>query len=150
MLRRFRFDLPNLQHQLEFADLSMQKVAIKEIGTGWLNKKLQKSLMSEIFILKKINHPNIMRLHNIIEVPGKINLVLEYCIGSDLSIYIERHGKVPEALAEHFMQQLVAGLQMLRDNNLIHQDLKPQNLLLSTNDNNSVLKIVDLGFTRSL
>ncbi|KAM1307382.1 hypothetical protein ACFX2H_009640 [Malus domestica] len=126
------------------------EVAIKEIATGRLNKKLQESLLSEIFIMKKIDHPNIIRLHDIIEVPGKINLVLEYCRGGDLFMYIQRHGKVPEALAKHFMQQLVAGLQMLRDNNLIHRDLKPQNLLLSTNDNNSVLKIADFGFARSL
>lgn len=44
------------------------EVAIKEIATGRLNKKLQESLMSEIFILKRINHPNIIRLHDIIEV----------------------------------------------------------------------------------
>ncbi|OMO97325.1 hypothetical protein COLO4_14716 [Corchorus olitorius] len=43
------------------------EVAIKEIVTGRLNKKLQDSLMSEIFILKKIIHPNIIRLHDIIE-----------------------------------------------------------------------------------
>ncbi|EXB36713.1 Serine/threonine-protein kinase ATG1 [Morus notabilis] len=126
------------------------EVAIKEIATGRLNKKLQESLMSEIFILKKINHPNIIRLHDIIEVPGKIHLVLEYCKGGDLSMYIQRHGRVPEATAKHFMQQLAAGLQILRDNNLIHRDLKPQNLLLSTNDDNAVLKIADFGFARSL
>lgn len=44
------------------------EVAIKEIATGRLNKKLQESLMSEIFILKRINHSNIIRLHDIIEV----------------------------------------------------------------------------------
>lgn len=44
------------------------EVAIKEIATSRLNKKLQESLMSEIFILKKINHPNIIHLHDIIEV----------------------------------------------------------------------------------
>ena len=44
------------------------EVAIKEIATSRLNKKLQDSLMSEIFILKKINHPNIIHLHDIIEV----------------------------------------------------------------------------------
>ncbi|XP_042941617.1 serine/threonine-protein kinase ATG1c isoform X3 [Carya illinoinensis] len=126
------------------------EVAIKEIATGRLNKKLQESLMSEIFILKRINHPNIIRLHDIIEVPGKIHLVLEYCRGGDLSIYIQRQGRVPEATAKQFMQQLVAGLQILRENSLIHRDLKPQNLLLSTSDNNSVLKIADFGFARSL
>lgn len=44
------------------------EVAIKEISMSRLNKKLQESLMSEIFILKHINHPNIIRLHDIIEV----------------------------------------------------------------------------------
>ncbi|KAK4582027.1 hypothetical protein RGQ29_025263 [Quercus rubra] len=126
------------------------EVAIKEIATGRLNKKLQESLMSEIFILKRINHSNIIRLHDIIEVPGKIHLVLEYCRGGDLSVYLQRNGRVPEAIAKQFMLQLAAGLQILRDNNLIHRDLKPQNLLLSTNNNNSTLKIADFGFARSL
>ncbi|XVE76441.1 hypothetical protein DITRI_Ditri12bG0172900 [Diplodiscus trichospermus] len=126
------------------------EVAIKEIVMGRLSKKLQDSLMSEIFILKRINHPNIIRLHDIIEVPGKIHLVLEYCKGGDLSMFIMRHGSVPEATAKHFMHQLAAGLQVLRDNNLIHRDLKPQNLLLSTHDSNAVLKIADFGFARSL
>ncbi|PKI47257.1 hypothetical protein CRG98_032343 [Punica granatum] len=124
------------------------EVAIKEIATGRLSKKLQESLMSEIFILEKINHPSIIRLHEIIEVPGKIHLVLEYCRGGDLSMYIQRHGRVPEEIAKHFMQQLATGLQILRDNNLIHRDLKPQNLLLSTSDDHSVLKIADFGFAR--
>ncbi|KAG2380891.1 Serine/threonine-protein kinase [Vigna angularis] len=126
------------------------EVAIKEIATLRLNKKLQESLMSEIFILKRITHPNIICLHDIIQVPGKIHLVLEYCKGGDLSLYIQRHGRVPEATAKHFMLQLAAGLLVLRDNNLIHRDLKPQNLLLSQNDEKAVLKIADFGFARSL
>lgn len=44
------------------------EVAIKEISMSRLSKKLQESLMSEIFILKRVNHPNIIRLHDIIEV----------------------------------------------------------------------------------
>ncbi|KAK4759428.1 hypothetical protein SAY87_022559 [Trapa incisa] len=126
------------------------EVAIKEIATGRLNKKLHESLMSEIFILQRINHPNIIRLHDIIEVPGKIHLVLEYCRGGDLSMYIQYHGRVLEETAKYFMQQLATGLQVLRENNLIHRDLKPQNLLLATRDERSVLKIADFGFARSL
>ncbi|XP_042000684.1 serine/threonine-protein kinase ATG1c-like isoform X1 [Salvia splendens] len=127
------------------------EVAIKEIATARLNSKLQESLKSEIFILKRINHPHIIRLHDMIEEPGKIYIVLEYCKGGDLSMYIQqRQGKVSEATAKHFMQQLAEGLKILRDNNLIHRDLKPQNLLLSTNGDNSTLKIADFGFARSL
>ncbi|XP_068668773.1 serine/threonine-protein kinase ATG1b-like [Aristolochia californica] len=126
------------------------EVAVKEIVMERLNTKLQDCLVSEIVILKKINHPNIIRLHDIIETTGRIHLVLEYCRGGDLSVYIQRHGSVPETTAKYFMQQLAAGLQVLRENNLIHRDLKPQNLLLLTNDNHSVLKIADFGFARSL
>ncbi|AEC09455.1 Protein kinase domain [Arabidopsis thaliana x Arabidopsis arenosa] len=126
------------------------EVAIKEIAMDRLNKKLQESLMSEIFILRRINHPNIIRLIDMIKSPGKVHLVLEYCKGGDLSVYVQRHGIVPEATAKHFMQQLAAGLQVLRDNNIIHRDLKPQNLLLSTNENDADLKIADFGFARSL
>ncbi|ESQ52429.1 hypothetical protein EUTSA_v100163911mg, partial [Eutrema salsugineum] len=125
-------------------------VAIKEIAMSRLNKKLQDSLMSEIYILKRINHPNIIRLLDMIESPGKIHVVLEYCKGGDLSVYIQNHGSVPEATAKHFMLQLAAGLQVLRDNNIIHRDLKPQNLLLSTDENDADLKIADFGFARSL
>ncbi|KAI3942917.1 hypothetical protein MKW92_042524 [Papaver armeniacum] len=126
------------------------EVAIKEIVMDRLSKKLQDNLLQEIEILRKINHPNIIRLFDIIEVPGRINLVLEYCRGGDLSRYIQRHERIPEDTAKHFMKQLAAGLQILRQNNLIHRDLKPQNLLLTTNDNQAVLKIADFGFARSL
>ncbi|KAK3037449.1 hypothetical protein RJ639_031943 [Escallonia herrerae] len=127
------------------------EVAIKEIATSRLNKKLEESLMSEIVILKNVNHPNIIRLHEMIKEPGKIHLVLEFCKGGDLSMFIQkRQGRIPESTAKHFMYQLAAGLKILRDHHLIHRDLKPQNLLLSTNDDNSVLKIADFGFARSL
>ncbi|KAH7416127.1 hypothetical protein KP509_14G076800 [Ceratopteris richardii] len=126
------------------------EVAIKEIAADKLNRKLCENLMSEINILKKTNHPNIIRLHETISQSNRIYLVLEFCAGGDLAAYINRHGKVPEATARHFMRQLGAGLQVLRANNLIHRDLKPQNLLLSTNDANAVLKIADFGFARSL
>ncbi|KAJ4971627.1 hypothetical protein NE237_004726 [Protea cynaroides] len=127
------------------------EVAIKEIVMDRLSQKLKESLLSEIDILRKINHPNIIRLHSIIKSPGRIHLALEYCRGGDLSVFIQRHGgRIPEATAKHFMQHLAAGLLILRENNLIHRDLKPQNLLLSTNDSHSVLKIADFGFARSL
>ncbi|KAL4571754.1 hypothetical protein LXL04_018519 [Taraxacum kok-saghyz] len=127
------------------------EVAIKEILTGKLNKKLEESLMSEIDILSNINHPNIIRLHDMIKEPGKIHLVLEYCKGGDLSMFIQRRqGRIPKSTSLHLMQQLAAGLKVLRDNQIIHRDLKPQNLLLSSNEDNSTLKIADFGFARSL
>ncbi|CAN4109686.1 unnamed protein product [Withania somnifera] len=66
-------------------------------------------------------------------------------------MYIQRcQGRIAEATAKHFMQQLASGLKILCENNLIHRDLKPQKLLLSATDDNSTLKIADFGFARSL
>lgn len=126
------------------------EVAIKEIATQKLTPKLRENLLSETKILRQIKHPNIIRLHDIVEESGRIYIVLEYCTGGDLAAHIQRYGRFSEAVARHFMIQLAAGLKVLRDNNLIHRDLKPQNLLLSTDDGNAVLKIADFGFARAL
>ncbi|GAV76925.1 Pkinase domain-containing protein [Cephalotus follicularis] len=126
------------------------EVAVKEIDKKLLSPKFSDSLIKEISILSTINHPNVIRLFEAIETKERIFLVLEYCDGGDLAGYIHHHGKVSESVARHFMRQLAAGLQVLQEKHLIHRDLKPQNLLLATNETASLLKIGDFGFARSL
>lgn len=126
------------------------EVAVKEIDKKLLSPKVSDNLLKEISILSTISHPNIIRFFEAIETKEKIYLVLEYCDGGDLAAYIHKHGKVSEAVARHFMRQLAAGLQVLQEKHLIHRDLKPQNLLVSTNEVTPVLKIGDFGFARSL
>ncbi|XP_038874388.1 serine/threonine-protein kinase ATG1a isoform X2 [Benincasa hispida] len=125
-------------------------VAVKEIQRKQLSPKVCDSLFREISILSTINHPNIIRLFEAIQTDDRIYLVLEYCDGGDLWDYINLHGKVSEAVARNLMRQLAAGLKVLQEKHLIHRDLKPQNLLLSSNEGTSVLKIGDFGFARSL
>lgn len=126
------------------------EVAVKEIDKKLLSPKVSDNLLKEISILSTISHPNIIRFFEAIETREKIYLVLEYCDGGDLAAYIHKHGKVSEAVARHFMRQLAAGLQVLQEKHLIHRDLKPQNLLVSTNEVTPILKIGDFGFARSL
>ncbi|RID54646.1 hypothetical protein BRARA_G01950 [Brassica rapa] len=126
------------------------EVAIKEIDKKKLNPKVRDSLLKEISILRTIDHPNIIRLHEAIETGDRIFLVLEYCSGGDLAEYINLHGKVSEPVAKHFMRQLALGLQALQEKHCIHRDLKPQNLLLSSKEVTPLLKIGDFGFARSL
>lgn len=126
------------------------EVAVKEINWKQLSPKVCENLLKEISILSTINSPNITRLFEAIKSEDRIYLVLEYCDGGDLAGYIHRHGKVSEAVARHFMRQLAAGLQVLQEKHLIHRDLKPQNLLLSTREVTPLLKIGDFGFARSL
>ncbi|KAJ4790029.1 Serine/threonine-protein kinase ATG1 [Rhynchospora pubera] len=127
-------------------------VAVKEISLERLNKKLRDSLLSEVSILRRVHHPNIIALLDSIHDHDRhtIFLILEFCPGGDLSSYILRRPRLPEPTAKHFMRQLAAGLQVLRANNVVHRDLKPQNILLSTNHETATLKIADFGFAKSL
>ncbi|XP_045789328.1 serine/threonine-protein kinase ATG1a isoform X2 [Trifolium pratense] len=125
-------------------------VAIKEIDKTQLSPKVRDNLIKEISILSTIHHPNIIQLFEVIQTNDRIYLVLEYCGGGDLSAYINRYGRVSESVARHFMRQLAAGLQVLQEKNLIHRDLKPQNLLLAATSATPLMKIGDFGFARSL
>lgn len=129
---------------------SGEEFAVKEIDKKQLTPKVSENLLKEITILRTINHRNIIRLFDAIEMGDRIYLVLEYCDGGDLATYILRHGKVSEDIARHFMRELAAGLQILHEKHLIHRDLKPQNLLLSAKERTPLLKIGDFGFARSL
>ncbi|RVW85106.1 Serine/threonine-protein kinase ATG1a [Vitis vinifera] len=123
-------------------------VAIKEIDKEHLNPK------SRIICSRRLrfSEPLIILTLFAFSKLLRIFLVLEYCDGGDLAAYIHRRGRVPEAVARHFMRQLAAGLQVLHEKRLIHRDLKPQNLLLSTNEATTapLLKIGDFGFARDL
>jgi len=125
-------------------------VAIKAISTAKLNKKLQDNLTTEIGILQKIEHENVVRLYGIQKSERHIYLIMEYCDGGDLHRFIRKHGRLSVDTARHFMHQLGEGMRYLWSKSLIHRDLKPQNLLLSTYSENARLKIADFGFARHL
>jgi serine/threonine-protein kinase ULK2 len=127
-----------------------EEAAIKEIALDRLNAKLRRSLEGEVSILRRIDHQKVVRLIDVIPEDGKVFLVTEYCSGGDLAQRLRVAGRVPEADARRLMRQLAAGLRELRANNLVHRDLKPQNLLLSSEGADGVLKIADFGFARAL
>lgn len=173
-------------------------VAIKSVNLGKLNKKLKDNLTSEISILKGLHHPHIVALIDCKDSGSHIHLVMEYVALGDLSYFIKKRdtiknsemvgnmmvkypnprvGGLHEVVVRHFLQQLSSALQFLRARNLIHRDVKPQNLLLNPSpeyfesykprpmpyqaSENSLapvcgirslpmLKIADFGFARSL
>lgn len=73
-----------------------------------------------------------------------IYIVMELCNAGDLSSYIKKHKKLPEITCKYFLCQLAAALSYMRENNVSHFDLKPQNLLL-THAPNLMLKVADFG-----
>lgn len=126
-------------------------VAIKSVELGKLKGKVKDNLFSEIKILEKLRHPHIVALHECVETPTHINLMMEYCQLGDLSLFIKKRDgllthpathdmarKYPntpnaglnEVVIRHFLKQLASALEFLRKLNLVHRDVKPQNLLL--------------------
>ena len=125
-------------------------VAIKAITRTRLTQKLQAALESEIEIMEKLRHPNIVRLVTSVKTKGHIYIVMEYCGGGDLHRFINKRGPLSHEVTVHFMRELAAGLEFLYSKALVHRDLKPQNLLLSEFSPRAALKIADFGFARHL
>ncbi|KAJ6262472.1 Serine/threonine-protein kinase [Drechslerella dactyloides] len=125
-------------------------VAIKSVLRSKLNRKLLDNLECEIQILKSIDHPHIVALLDCQKSHTYIHLVMEYCSLGDLQLFIRKRdrlhtlpdlvamsqkypstgGGLNEVIIRHFLQQLASALEFLRARNLIHRDIKPQNLLL--------------------
>ena len=125
-------------------------VAIKAVDKRKLNVKHQQNLESEIKIMRRFQHRNLVRLLGTYSGPRHMYLVMEYCGGGDLASAIRRYGPLPEQPTVcRLMGQLAAGLQFLWTRNLIHRDIKPQNILM-TGGLDSTLKIADFGFARYL
>eukprot|EP00775_Hariotina_reticulata_P006821 gene6821-7038_t len=107
---------------------------------------LTPELVREMAIMKKLDHPHVVRLHEVIHDPDDklLIMVMEFMPGGAI-LSSNGHGRtepLPEALARSYFSQLVSGLDYLHSNLIMHGDLKPDNLLLSAD---GLLKISDFG-----
>jgi serine/threonine-protein kinase ULK/ATG1 len=109
--------------------------AIKAISrqSKKLTKKVLENLELEIAILQTYRHPNICCLHEVQKTERHIYLVLEYCGGGDLQrlIRTRQKGRLTEKLCRRLVRDLAAGLRFLWGKQVVHRDIKPQNLLLT-------------------
>uniref|UniRef100_A0A2R8MRY7 Serine/threonine-protein kinase ULK3 n=1 Tax=Callithrix jacchus TaxID=9483 RepID=A0A2R8MRY7_CALJA len=124
-------------------------VAIKCVAKKSLNKASVENLLTEIEILKGIQHPHIVQLKDFQWDSDNIYLIMEFCAGGDLSRFIHTCRILPEKVARVFMQQLASALQFLHERNISHLDLKPRNILLSSLEKPH-LKLADFGFAQHM
>jgi serine/threonine protein kinase len=92
----------------------------------------------------KLNHPNVVTVHDAEEVNGSLFLVMELCEGMTLHEVVERKGPLPEAEACEYVLQACMGLQHAFERGLVHRDLKPDNLMLC----GTTVKILDFGLAQ--
>ncbi|RKF56128.1 putative serine threonine protein kinase [Golovinomyces cichoracearum] len=124
------------------------QVAIKLIrrdSMGTNPSRLAK-IYREIAILREISHPNIVRLHEMVETEKQIGIILEYASGGELFDYILNHRYLKDNSARRLFAQLVSGVGYLHKKGIVHRDLKLENLLLDRNRN---IIITDFGFANT-
>ena len=120
------------------------EVAIKIIDKTQLNANSLEKLFREVSIMKLLNHPSIVKLYEVIETEKTLYLVMEYVNNGEVFEYLVKNGRMKENIARQKFRQIVSAVQYLHSKNIIHRDLKAENLLL---DNNLDVKIVDFGFS---
>ena len=118
--------------------------AIKEIVFDKKQKKT--NIKREFSLLKKLNHPNIIKLHDVIIDTNYNNIyfIIDYYPKGDLAQFL-KHRPLKEKYCKKYLKQLACGLKYLLSNNILHRDLKPQNILLT---NGYDIKLTDFGFAR--
>lgn len=121
------------------------RVAVKVIDK---EKILRAGMMvqtkREIATMRRVKHPNVLRLYEVLATKTKIYLILEYAKGGELFPKILKKGAINYNQARQYFQQLVSALDFCHKKGVYHRDLKPENLLL---DENGVLKIADFGLS---
>jgi len=126
---------------------TQQVVAIKKFVESEDDPVIKKIALREIRMLKQLKHPNLVNLIEVFKRNRKLHLVFEFCDRTVLT-ELERNPKgVTEKLTKKVIWQLCNAIEFCHQNNCIHRDVKPENILLTKHD---VVKLCDFGFARIL
>ncbi|XP_026216484.1 serine/threonine-protein kinase MARK1 [Anabas testudineus] len=124
--------------------LTGREVAIKIIDKTQLNPTSLQKLFREVSVMKILNHPNIVKLFEVIETEKTLYLVMEYASGGEVFDYLVAHGRMKEKEARAKFRQIVSAVEYCHQKRIVHRDLKAENLLLDSDMN---IKIADFGFS---
>ncbi|XP_048837207.1 MAP/microtubule affinity-regulating kinase 4 isoform X1 [Brienomyrus brachyistius] len=124
--------------------LTGREVAIKIIDKTQLNPTSLQKLFREVRIMKGLKHPNIVQLFEVIETDKTLYLIMEYASGGEVFDYLVSHGRMKEKEARAKFRQIVSAVHYCHQKNIVHRDLKAENLLLDADSN---IKIADFGFS---
>ncbi|XP_063632572.1 serine/threonine-protein kinase par-1 [Cydia splendana] len=120
------------------------KVAIKIIDKSRLDEDNLKKTFREIAIMKRLRHPHIVRLYQVMESTHTIYLVTEYAPNGEIFDHLVSKGRMPEPQAARLFSQMVSAVGYCHARGVVHRDLKAENLLLDTHMN---IKLADFGFS---
>ncbi|KAM3829058.1 uncharacterized protein M6D78_013805 [Vipera latastei] len=123
-----------------------ERVAVKVIEKGRLGGAAAARLRREVGCMKLVQHPNVVRLYQVLETPARLYLVLELGDGGDLfDLLTRRPGGLAEARAKGYFAQVVHAIAYCHRLHVVHRDLKPENVLFFQRQ--GVVKLTDFGFS---
>lgn len=123
-----------------------QRVAIKVIDKSKLAGEAAGQLLQEVRCMKLVQHPNVVRLYEVIDTHAKLYLILELGDGGDMFDHIMRHeGGLAETRAKHYFAQIVHAISYCHKLHVVHRDLKPENVVFFQEQ--GVVKLTDFGFS---
>ncbi|XP_065204246.1 SNF-related serine/threonine-protein kinase [Planococcus citri] len=123
-----------------------EKVAVKVIDKTKLDEVSRAHLFQEVRCMKLVQHPNVVRLYEVIDTHSKLYLILELADGGDLYDYIMRHeAGLSELVAQEYFAQIVRAISYCHRLHVVHRDLKPENVVFF--ERIGVVKLTDFGFS---
>lgn len=102
-------------------------------------------MLSEINILRSLDHPNIVKIFEYFEDDKRFYIVTEHIQGGELFDEIINRGKFGEKDAAVLMKQLLSCVSLIHDKDIVHRDLKPENVLLEQSKEFDQVKVIDFG-----
>lgn len=128
--------------------LTNQERALKVIPRSTITRKIERFL-NEVTALKKLDHPNVIRLYEVYEVETDVILVQELCKGGDLMKRFENYDVINEHKIANVFKQILLSLEYTHQNNIAHRDLKPENFMFTSDKEDAKIKLIDFGLATS-
>lgn len=132
---------------IKYAMKQVKKNILSECATI-TNAKNSSKVLNEALIMKELEHPCVIKMHDIVDKPDSVYMILEFMKGGDLLTRIVSKKRLSERISKLFFYQMCHAVKYLHDKGITHRDLKPDNVLLDTHDDETLLKVSDFGLSK--
>ncbi|XP_068724572.1 uncharacterized protein [Montipora capricornis] len=126
-------------------------IAVKQVELNHSNwdeaEEQYEKLQEEVYLLKSLKHPNIVKFIGTCLEGGVVNIFMEFVPGGSIASILARFGCLDEPVFRRYTKQLLSGVSYLHGNNVIHRDIKGGNILIMSS---GVLKLIDFGCAKRL